>query len=354
MKAGGPLEDIVERCLTRLAAGESLDAVLRSHPQDAGALRAILEPAHAFAHAPVPPARPAAASLALNRMLSEVQAAATQPHPRNAVLAWLRSLTARPLAYQALAGAAAVAIFGGISFGAAAATGSTPAPVRRILRISSSSERRTTLSGSIASIEGSTLRLIPDAADGAGLRSIIITPSTRITRGDARIALDGLHAGDAVTVDGALRDDDTVEARTVRAKEVLSPVRAASPPPGVPSGAGAPAPTTPGALTDATPEHDGTRTGGPGAPRTPSPDGTPAPGEDRGGEDSHGAVPGTTATPTSEHPGSPEPTEPPEATQQPEPTEKPESTQQPEPTHPPDPTQRPEATEPADRTETPG
>ena len=82
METIGPLVEIIERCVQRLASGETLEAVLRSYPEQAAELRAILGPAQMIMTAPIAPVRQAASSLALNRMLSEVQSAAAHPRER--------------------------------------------------------------------------------------------------------------------------------------------------------------------------------------------------------------------------------------------------------------------------------
>ena len=206
MEASGPLEEMIERCLQRLASGETLKAVLSSYPEQAAELRAILGPAQMIMTAPMAPVRQAASSLALNRMLSEGQAAAAQPRQRSLVRAWFGSLKARPLAYQAIALAGAVILFGGVGFGASAATGTAPSPVRRVLRISSDAQQKITLKGTLISIQGDTLTLRPAAGAAMDLRTVIVTASTKISRQDQRITRDELRGGDVVEIEATLRD----------------------------------------------------------------------------------------------------------------------------------------------------
>lgn len=335
METIGPLEEIIERCVQRLAAGETLDAVLHSHPKRADELRAILAPAQAMLAAPIAPVRPAAASLALNRMLSEVQSAASRPRSRSFMLAWLGSLKARPLAYQGVALASAVVLFGGVGIGAAAATGSTPRPVEKILRISSMSEHKFTLRGVVISVEGDTIMLRPAAAAATDVRTVIVTASTKISRQDQRITRGELRTGDIVEIEGTMQNE-RFEATAIRANGEPAPAAA----------------TTPGAAaSDATSAAQGPASGAPGGDDRGNQSGEPS--HSGGSEDGRTAVPepggddGTPApraTPTASHEddhGTPS------ATEQPEPTEKAQ------PTHEAEPTQKAEPTEHAGPTRTP-
>jgi hypothetical protein len=355
------LGEIIDRCVQRLANGEALDAVLRSYPEHAGDLRALLTPAQTMLTAAIPEARPAAASLALNRMLSEVQTAATRSRSRGFLLVWLGSLRTRPLAYQAVAVAGAVALFGGVSLGATAATGGAPSPVRRILRISSDSQRKVTLKGSIVSLQGDVLTLRPDAGAATDVRTIIIGASTKILRQDHPIARADLRPGDTVEIDGTIHNGDRIEATAIRADGAPVPAAAltASAAPDATAEVQLPEVGTPGADDRAGHETPGpAHSEGQGSEdtRTPASAGaaaageTPKPPDDRptaaSGDGHEAATPAQGATTTPEqgtdHSGTPQPTEPghtPEPTQKPATTPAPEPTERPASPHPPEPTE---------------
>jgi hypothetical protein len=331
MEASGPLVEIIERCVQRVASGETLDTVLRSYPEQAAELRAMLGPAQMIMTAPIAPPRQAASSLALNRMLSEVQSAAAQPRERSFVRAWFGSLKARPLAYQAIALAGAVILFGGVGFGASAATGTAPSPVRRILRISSDSQRKITLKGTIISIEGDTLTLRPAAGAAMDVRTVIVTASTRISRQDQRITRGELRGGDVIEIEATLQDG-RIEATSIRAGGAPSPAGASD----ATSAAHVPASGTPdgdgGDNQPGGPSHDG---GTPAAGATPEPgddsdgDATPEPGNDHGGDDGTQTPRATATASHNGDAGTPSATEHPEETHEPGPTEEPERTKTP-------------------------
>lgn len=351
MDADTLLGEIIDRCVQRLANGEAFDAVLRSYPEHADELRVLLTPAQTMLRAPIPEARPAATTLALNRMLSEVQTAAARPRSRAFLLAWLGSLRARPLAYQAMAVAGAVALFSGVSLGATAATGGGSSPVRRILRISSDSERKVTLKGSIVALQGDTLTLRPEAGAATDVRSIAISASTKILRQGHPIARADLRLGDTVEIDGTIHNGDNIEATAIRTDGAPAPVGAATAS-SVPDAQGAaevPSSETPGADDKAGRETPGpVRSEGEGSEDRPTPasagaaagDATPPPADDRAtpaggdGHESGTPVGGATTTPAHEtdHSGTPQPTEPasePESTAKPAATPAPEGTEKP-------------------------
>ena len=358
----GFLEEIIDRCVQRIANGEQFDAVLASYPAHAAELRALLAPAHTLMSAAVPPVGRAAESMALGRMLAEVRSAHAQPHARNFLLVWLGSLKARPLAYQALAITGAAIVFGGVSLGAAAATGSTPAPVRRILRISADSQHKLTLKGTIASLSADTLTLRTDGSNALDVRTVALTALTTFSRGEQRIARADLRVGDAVEIDAMQNGSDNIEATSVRAHDAAAPA-AGAPTAAASSGTHvtrSPEATTPGApagstKNGATPPSDGSHATGAGDERTPEQNATPKPGDTPHPGDDHGdATPHDGATPVASStmtPGSGEHDGTPESTHAPEPTEKPESTHAAEPTGTPEPTQAPEPTAQPEPTE---
>ncbi len=222
------LGEIIDRCVQRLANGEAFDAVLGSYPEHADELRALLTPAQTMLRAPIPEARPAATTLALNRMLSEVQTAGARPRSRAFLLGWLGSLRARPLAYQAMAIAGAVALFSGVSLGATAATGGGSSPVRRILRISSDSQRKVTLKGSIVALQGDTLTLRPDAGAATDVRTVTLSASTKILRQGHPITRADLRPGDTVEIDGTIHNGDNIEATAIRTDGAPVPAAAST------------------------------------------------------------------------------------------------------------------------------
>ena len=307
----GFLEEIIDRCVQRIANGEQFDAVLASYPAHAAELRALLAPAHTLMSAAVPPVGRAAESMALGRMLAEVRSAHAQPHPRNFLLVWLGSLKARPLAYQALAITGAAIVFGGVSLGAAAATGSTPAPVRRILRISADSQHKLTLKGTIASLSADTLTLRTDGSNALDVRTVALTALTTFSRGEQRIARADLRVGDAVEIDAMQNGSDNIEATSVRAHDVSAPAAGA---PTVAASGGTPVARSPQAKTpgsaegsairSATPANDGSHTTGAGDDRTPEQNATPKPGDTPHPGDDHGGAGATPVASSTTTPGS--------------------------------------------------
>lgn len=351
MDTDGFLEEIIDRCVQRIANGEPLDAVMASYPAHAAELRSLLAPAHTLMSSAVPPVGRAAESMALNGMLAAVQAARAHPRSRNFLLVWFASLKARPLAYQLFAIIGAAAVFGGVTLGAAAATGTAPTPVRRILRISADSEHRVVLHGTIASLGSDTLTLRTGEAGAMDVRTIALTGSTTFSRGDQVIARGDLHIGDVVEIEAA-QSGERIEATVVRAKAANAPAAGAAttvPTPAATSAARSPVASVPGSAdAGATPGRAGSPASGSGDERTPehratpqageTPQAgkTPQPGEDQGG--GGGAGSGATRTPIATvapgddtRRGTPESTQVPSATERPQATQAAEPTQQPEP-----------------------
>ena len=353
MESSGPLEEIIERCVQRLASGETLDAVLRSYPEQAAELRSILAPAQTIMTAPMAPVRPAAASLALNRMLSEVRSAAAQPREHNFLLAWFGSLKG---AASGVPGHRARRRHHPVRGRRRRRIGGhrrNAEPGRkRILRISSDAQRKVTLKGTIISIEGDTLMLTPSGRRGDGR-----------THGDchriderSRARASALHAGelrggDVVEIEATLQDG-RIEATAIRANGEPAPAAATTPGAATSdatSAAQVPASGTPGGDDRGNQSGGPSHGGGSDDHRTPAADSTPEPGDDHGGAsggDDGTPAPGATPTASREDDdGTPSATEQPEPTHQPEPTEKPESTHEAEPTQKPESTQQPESPE---------
>jgi len=263
---GRRLEDIIDECIERLLNGESLDDVLRSQPGAGAELRAALQPALALLQAPLAKPSPAAENRAMNAMLRQVRAEADRPQPAG-VFAFLGTLRARPLAFQGLAVAGAIMVFGGLGIGASAATGTTPEPVRTIFRISSDSESSVHLRGTIVSIDASALLLNTEH----GTRTVLLSSSTVVRRGSQRTSVADLAAGEEVDVTASASSDGSVTARTVHAKAapaaIATPSADASAPPAV-APSGDDGPETPEGDDGDDGRHDGT----PRAGETEGPD----------------------------------------------------------------------------------
>ncbi len=204
----GRLEAIIDECVQRLLRGESLASALRVHPEHAGVLEATLRAAEAMLRAPRAAPNPAKRAAALGRMLNQVQEAAEGVAARRGgIFVWLRSLPARPVAYQALAAAGACVLFGGLALGASAAAGTTPAPVRQLFGLASDSAR-VELRGTVTSVGSDAIGV--DA--GGKTRSITITSSTAISREGRTIGTDDLLVGSVVELKGIVQPDGSIVA----------------------------------------------------------------------------------------------------------------------------------------------
>ncbi len=308
-------EDIIDECVQRLLEGESLDDVLMSHPGMGAQLLPALEPAIALLQTPlVEPSLPAR-NAAMHAMLRQVREEAARPAPAG-VFAWLGSLRARPLAFQSLAVAGALVLFGGLGIGASAATGTTPAPVRSFFRISSESEQKVHLSGAVVSAGDGSLVIRTESGD----RTLLLTASTVIDRGGQNVGAADLHVGEEVEVTGVERADGGLTARQVHAKPAPEPSAA---PPLLPAGDDTPgaAPTADASQDDDGSGADGRRDGDREQPEnsptheaddaTHEPDDDATPAEDSTPE-SEGHDSAVTRTPEHEaedHPKTPEPSE---------------------------------------------
>ncbi|HYM15841.1 MAG TPA: hypothetical protein VEZ14_09795 [Dehalococcoidia bacterium] len=271
-------DDMIERCLTRLLDGESVDDILASYPGEAAALWPLLEAASALAHAPAPPPPSAARQLALSRMLTQVAEQSAAPAPAG-VIGWLGTLRARPLAFQAMAVAGAVVLFAGLGIGASAATGTTPEPVRTLFRLPDDSGTTTHVSGTLVSATDSEIVI----ETPSGRTTLVLAASTVLRRDGARIGWGDLRPGEHVGVSGNRRDG------RVTATEVDADGAAIQ-------GAGGNTPSA-GATEGANPNNvAGDQTETPQEQRTPGAD-------DHGGrEDATGTVtPPSTGTPSADH-----------------------------------------------------
>ena len=334
MSDEGTQDEMIARAIERLLTGEPVADVLAAYPAQAAALRPLLESAQALREVPRPQASPAARQLAMSRMLAQVGAERGRAEPRG-VLAWLGTLRARPLAFQAMAVGGALVLFAGLGIGASAATGTTPQPVRTLFRLPDDSGRTVHLSGAVVSVTEDTLVI-----DTAGARSTVaLSNSTIVRRGETRAVWSELRAGEHVDVTANDRSG-RVTATLIDAETLAAPTpdashqqqQAGSTPAITPDSHLDDGVETESPHEDATPEvedhgggeNDGAHTAQPGSSAT-------AEGhEDEGGDDGHhtatpppaatntwapaaGKTPSATRTRESEDEHeTPEPTEPPE------------------------------------------
>ncbi len=262
---GEPQEDILDRCIQRLLQGEPLDRVLRSYPDQMPRLRAELEPALALLRSNTPAPSPRAEYAAMNAMMRQVRTEAERPELPG-VIRWLGTLRARPLAFQALAVVAAIAVFSSIGLGASAATRTAPEPVRNLLGISSNSET-VRVTGSIVSVENRMLVVRTTTGD----RSIEISSATMVRRGGQLVDVASLTAGETVLVAASRMHNGSLVAREVRAALPPTPTDTAVIDAPVLPQAGDNATGTPSDERDGGGEHEDDRRGD-GAVSTPAPD----------------------------------------------------------------------------------
>jgi len=210
-----PLEDVLDRCLARVLAGESPDDVLRDYPVAAEELRPLLLRAAALGAVPIPEPDGVARMAAMSRMLAASRDAAERYQPAG-VFAWLGSLRGRPLAFQAIAAAAAIAVLGSAGLGASAATGTTPEPVRVFFRLPDTSDSSVRAQGTVISASASALVIDEDGTQ----RTFLLDAGTSVTRGDVHVTWADLVAGEILDVRATRRTGGEFAAREVRAKEL--------------------------------------------------------------------------------------------------------------------------------------
>jgi hypothetical protein len=277
MSDHGTQDEMIARAIERLLAGEPMDDVLAAHPGQTAGLRPLLESAQALRGVPRPQPSAAARHLAMSRMFAQVDTERGRPEPAG-LLAWVGTLRARPLAFQAMAVGGALVLFAGLGIGASAATGTTPEPVRTLFRLPDDAGRTVHLSGAVVSVRQDTLVI-----DTAGAQSTVaLSNATIVRRGTTRVAWSDLRAGERVDV--------TANDRSGRVTATLidaAALPAATPGASQQQQSGG----TPAIAPDS--QHDG-------GVETESPheDATPEV-EEHGGEDedAHTAQPGSSATP---------------------------------------------------------
>jgi hypothetical protein len=276
-------EDVIDRCIQRLLQGEPLDRVLRSYPDQQPQLRAALQPAIALLQSNTPDPSPRSEYAAMSAMMRQVHVEADRPELPG-VIRWLGTLRARPLAYQALAVVAAIALFGSIGLGASAATGAAPEPVRTFLGISSSPPT-VRLNGPIVTVDSQALVVRTATGD----RSIEISAQTMIRRGNQRIDAANLSSGEAVLVTASEMRDGSLVAREVRAALPPTPTDTAV--------IGVPALSQPDDSATDTPNEDGAGEGDHGSDHGGNTTSTPAPDDRHGEDEKHAETPAASATP---------------------------------------------------------
>jgi hypothetical protein len=320
-----PLEETLDRCLARVLAGESPDAVLRDHAEMDAALRPLLTQAAALRAVSVPAPSTGTRAAAMSRMLAASRDAAEHYQPAG-VLAWLGSLRARPLAFQAIAAAIALAVLGSAGLGASAATGTTPEPIRTFFRLPDTSDSSVRAHGTVVSASADALVIDDNSTQVA----FLLDANTAVTRGGDHVNWSDLHAGESVDVRATRRANGDLAAHEVRAQAAPAPTASQA---GASSTDAAPPLKTSEANRTERPE-DGHATGTPNSAddRRGTPD---AGGDHRGTPEAETPKPedGHTAVPGDEHEGTPPQAEAttthggpgPSATQTPEPTEVPET-----------------------------
>lgn len=212
-------EEIVDRALVRLLDGEPPGRILAAYPKHAPELAPMLQSAAALATVPAFDPTPAQRAQAMRRMLDQVEtsAAGAGAAGRGGIMSIFNPFRGRPLAFQGVAIAGALVLFGGLGLGASAAAGNTPQPVRSLFGISSTSTIRVELEGTIVTIEPSTSTLTISV--NGDIRAVIVTGDTELTSGGDLIALGDFRAGQVVEVKGALRPDNSIVATRVHLED---------------------------------------------------------------------------------------------------------------------------------------
>lgn len=280
------LEDSVERLLH----GERIEDLARGDREREEEMRALQQAAQALRRAAAPEPGGAAERMALSRTLGELEAEAARPRGLR-MFEWFSGVPARRLASPALVVLGAVLLFAGAGISAAAARGSTPAPVRAFMRMFDSA--------------GATVTATPEVAPtGAAATTAIAGPGSAITGG----ARDSAPAAGSAATNVAGAPTPTPEHRRSagagHATETSVPAAVAPVPDGTPGNRG-PAfePATPFETPTPidTPEHVDT----PLLTDTPLPTDTPAPTDTRAPTDTPTPTEAPTDTPAAAESPSP-------------------------------------------------
>lgn len=177
-------------------------------PEDGAEFAAMSDTADAMRAAGTRIPAPTRMDAAMSRMLAEVERETMNKTATGGFRAMLAAWWSRPMMRTAMATVAAVTVVGGVGMSAATAMGQAD-PVRELLRISSSSTIGVELTGTVVSIDGTTIKV--DA--NGDVRTIIVDDSTKITGGDDdALTLDDIVVGGTVEVHGRLFSDNSIQA----------------------------------------------------------------------------------------------------------------------------------------------
>lgn len=210
-------DELVDRAVERLLDGEPVDAIVASYPAHAADLAPVLRSADLLMTTPRSPASAAGRMKAMRRMFDQVEATDVGMRSGGGIMAIFRSFRGRPLAFQGLAAAGALVLFGALGLGASAATGTTPAPVRDLLRISSNSVIHVEFTGTVVSVEPAAGTLTVSA--NGDIRTVVVTAGTEVSDSGDPIVLDDIAAGQTVEVEGALQPDNSIVASKVHVED---------------------------------------------------------------------------------------------------------------------------------------
>lgn len=194
-------------------------------PEDGAEFAAMSDMADALREAGTQIPTPTRMDAALSRMLAEVERETMNKTTTGGFRTMLAAWWSRPMMRTAMATVAAVTVVSGAGLGAAAAMGQAD-PVRELLRISSSSAIGVELTGTVVSVDGTTIKV--DA--NGDVRTIIIDDSTKITGGgdnDAPLTIVDIVVGGFVEVHGKLLPDNSIQATRFHLEDdVASPTAA--------------------------------------------------------------------------------------------------------------------------------
>ncbi len=209
-------QEVVDQCIERMFAGETMEQVLGSHPRYSASLEPVLRSASVLLSADPPQAFAVQRARTEARMLNEVAAAPASIKSGGIIMSWFTSFKSRPAVFQAGALAAGVLMFGALGIGgAAAATGNTPDSVRNLFN--SSSAFNVEFTGTIASVDGNVLVI----EAGGDSRTVTIAEGAEISRDGDDVPASDLTVGSIVEVKGTLQPDITILATRVHLEDEL-------------------------------------------------------------------------------------------------------------------------------------
>jgi hypothetical protein len=217
-------QDLVDECIQRMLAGESMRQVLASHPAEAEQLTSVLQASEVLVRVSTAAPGADARARSMQRMQHALEAAAlrgterTRDSAGGVVMGWLGAFKKRSVGFQAAAVAAGVIAFGVMGMGAAAATGNGPSGVRDFLGLKDSSIK-VEFKGVLVSRDGDVW-----AIDVNGdVREVVVT-GARFFDGKADgagddVSSDAFAIGSLVEVKGTLSLDNTILASTIRLED---------------------------------------------------------------------------------------------------------------------------------------